>query len=255
MSAAFLTGKWKKLIMANYSVDPEILQPYVPHGTKLNFWRGQCYVTLTGFMFTDMRFLGIQVPFHSQVPEINFRFYVVPEQNGQLERGVVFIKEMVSRPLVAMAANLLYRENYSVKPVRYECEYQNNDQLISYHVRNNHWNKIQVRAGKDLIPIKHGSVEEFLSWQLRGYTKINDQRTSQFTLRHPIWNLYPIKSYDIDIDFGQLYGKSFEFLKYENPDSIFIAEGSSVAIMPREAMIPQALPFEMINQHQLSEVR
>jgi len=248
MSAAFLTGKWKKLIMANYAVDPEILKPYVPHGTRLNPWKGNYYLTLTGFTFTDLRFLGVQVPFHECIPEINLRFYVVPEQEGQSERGVVFIKEMVSRPLVAMAANMLYREKYSVKQVRYECEYQNNDQLISYHVKDNHWNKMLVRAGKDLIPIKHGSSEEFLTWQLRGYTKINEQRTSQFRVRHPLWNLYPIKNFDIDIDFGQLYGNAFNFLKYENPESIFMAEGSSVAIMPREIMMPAALPFEMVNQ-------
>ena len=114
---------------------------------------------------------------------------------------------------------------------------------------------MQVRAGKDLIPIKHGSVEEFLTWQLRGYTKLKSRDTSRFIVRHPIWNLYPIKKYDIDIDFGQLYGDAFSFLKYENPESIFMAEGSSVAIMSRETMVPQALPFEMIDQHQLSEAR
>lgn len=248
MSAAFLTGKWRKLIMANYAVDPEILKPYIPNGTRLNYWRGQCYVTLTGYNFTDLRFLGIQIPFHNQLAKLNLRFYVVPEQEGQNERGVVFIKEMVGRPLVAMAANLFYRENYSVKPVRYECEYHNNDQLISYHLKGNHWNKMQVRAGKDLVPIKHGSTEEFLTWQLRGYTRLNDQRTSRFTVRHPLWNLYPIKNYDIDIDFGELYGSEFTFLKYENPESIFMAEGSSVAIMAREAMIKPNLSFEMVNQ-------
>lgn len=248
MSAAFLSGKWKKIIMANYAVDPEILKPYVPYGTRLNLWNGQCYLTLTGMTFTDLRFLGVQVPFHHHITEVNFRFYVVPEQEGQNERGVAFIKESVGRPLVAWAANLLYRENYAVNPVRYECEYQNNDQLISYHLKSNHWNKIQVRASKDLVPIKHGSAEEFLTWQLRGYTKISDNRTSRITVRHPLWNLYPVKNFDIDLDFGKIYGDAFTFLKYQNPDSVFIAEGSSVAIMAREPMIKPNLAFEMVNQ-------
>ena len=33
----FLTGEWRKLIMANYAVDPSILNNYLPFKTELDF--------------------------------------------------------------------------------------------------------------------------------------------------------------------------------------------------------------------------
>jgi len=32
----FLTAAWRNLLMANYSVDPSILQPYLPRHTELD---------------------------------------------------------------------------------------------------------------------------------------------------------------------------------------------------------------------------
>jgi uncharacterized protein len=72
----FLTASWRKLLMANYEVSPEILQPYVPHGTELDFWKGKCYVSLVGFMFMDTKILGVSIPFHKDFEEVNLRFYV-----------------------------------------------------------------------------------------------------------------------------------------------------------------------------------
>jgi uncharacterized protein YqjF (DUF2071 family) len=45
MPKPFLTAQWKKLILANYAVDPEILKPYLPAKTELDFWNDTCYVS------------------------------------------------------------------------------------------------------------------------------------------------------------------------------------------------------------------
>mgnify|MGYP006184327033 CR=1 FL=1 len=34
MPKKFLTAEWRKLIMVNYTVDPLLLQPYIPAGTE-----------------------------------------------------------------------------------------------------------------------------------------------------------------------------------------------------------------------------
>ena len=51
---SFLKAEWRKLALANYSIDPSILQKYVPAGTELDLWNGNCYVSLVGFMFLNM---------------------------------------------------------------------------------------------------------------------------------------------------------------------------------------------------------
>jgi uncharacterized protein YqjF (DUF2071 family) len=37
---SFLTANWNNLIMVNYTINPEILKPYVPNGTQLDFFNG-----------------------------------------------------------------------------------------------------------------------------------------------------------------------------------------------------------------------
>ncbi|MBI1723099.1 MAG: DUF2071 domain-containing protein, partial [Gemmatimonadetes bacterium] len=34
----FLTAEWRFLVMANYEVDPAVLEPLVPSGTRLDGW-------------------------------------------------------------------------------------------------------------------------------------------------------------------------------------------------------------------------
>jgi uncharacterized protein YqjF (DUF2071 family) len=72
----FLKAEWRKLAMFNYEVDPEILKPYLPKGTELDFYKDKCYVSLVGFMFLKTRVLGVAVPFHRDFEEVNLRFYV-----------------------------------------------------------------------------------------------------------------------------------------------------------------------------------
>ena len=42
----FLTAKWQDLIMANYEVDPALLESRLPAGTSLDLHEGKCFVSL-----------------------------------------------------------------------------------------------------------------------------------------------------------------------------------------------------------------
>ena len=48
----FLTADWRHLLMLNYSVNPALLQPFVPAGTELDQFDGKTYASLVGFEFT-----------------------------------------------------------------------------------------------------------------------------------------------------------------------------------------------------------
>src|SRR3712207_2361719 len=93
----FLTARWHDLIMANYEVDPALLEPRVPAGTDLDLFDGRCFVSLVGFMFLNTRVMGLPIPFHINFEEVNLRFYVKRDLPGETRRGVCFVKEIVPR--------------------------------------------------------------------------------------------------------------------------------------------------------------
>ena len=86
---SFLKAEWRKLILANYKVEPELLKPYLPYGTELDLWQDSCYLSLVGFMFVNTKIKGVKIPFHVNFEEVNLRFYVKRYDNGEWKRGVV----------------------------------------------------------------------------------------------------------------------------------------------------------------------
>ncbi len=116
----FLTAEWRHLAILNYVVDSQLLQPLVPTGTELDFFGGRTYVSLVGFRFLNTKVLGLSIPFHRDFDEVNLRFYVNRISDGELRRGVVFIREVVPRRAIAALARGLYNEKYVALPMRHE---------------------------------------------------------------------------------------------------------------------------------------
>src|SRR5580698_5765695 len=111
-SPVFLTAEWRHLAMMNYEIDPEILAPFIPAGTGLDFWNGRTFVSVVGFLFQKTRVRGFAIPFHRHFEEINLRFYVRRKVNGEWRRAVVFIREIVPRLAIALIARVIYNEPY-----------------------------------------------------------------------------------------------------------------------------------------------
>jgi len=237
MPATFLTAQWNNLIMANYVVDPAILKPFLPYKTELDFFKGKCYVSLIGFMFEKTKLLGITIPFHSDFEEVNLRFYVRYNDEGQWKRGAVFIKEIVSRPAISIIANTLYHEKYSTMPMKHFYINEDNEIYSGYHWKyKNKWNKLEASTATEALPMPPGSEEEFIAEHYWGYSRYNDQTTFEYAVQHPAWKVYKVNHYLIDCDFTALYGPSFSFLQNTRPDSVFMAKGSAIAILGKRTL-------------------
>lgn len=229
-SKTFLQAEWRKLAMANYAVKPELLLPFVPAKTELDFWNNTCYVSLVGFMFLNTRVLGIQVPFHVNFEEVNLRFYVRYQEAGEWKRGVVFIKEIVPRAALTFVANTLYGEHYETLPMQHTWKTEADRLLINYRWKKSAWHTFSVEADPNAVPLEAGSEAEFITEHYWGYTKINAHKTSEYQVEHPRWEIYPTRNYAIDVDFGKVYGSEFSFLSTEKPVSVFLAEGSEIKV-------------------------
>ncbi|MDH4058870.1 MAG: DUF2071 domain-containing protein [Cyclobacteriaceae bacterium] len=230
MAATFLQAEWRKLVMANYPVDKKILEPYLPHKTELDVWNGVCYVSLVGFMFLNTKLKSIPVPFHTNFEEVNLRFYVRYNDKGEWKRGVVFIKEIVPKPMLSFVANTIYKESYETMPMGHTWETIESTLRVEYRWKKKKWNSILVTADLDSSRIAEDSEEEFIAEHYWGYTKIDEKRTSEYGVEHPRWEVYSTKSYSIDVDFGDIYGQAFQFLNFETPSSVFLAEGSEIKV-------------------------
>lgn len=228
---SFLTAEWRKLAIANYEVNPDLLTPYLPYGTELDFWKDKCYVSLIGFRFLQTKLLGIKIPFHVNFEEVNLRFYVKRNVGGIWRRGVVFIKEIVPLPALAAVANLLYNEKYETRRMQYTWLEHENTREVAYKWRiKNNWQYLKIMAAKEATAIAPGSETEFITEHYWGYAKVNNFKSNQYEVTHPKWQQYAVKDYTISVDFEQNYGKKFQFLNNCPPSSVMLAEGSPITI-------------------------
>jgi len=231
MAKTFLQAEWRKLAMANYSVDQSLLERYLPRNTEIDLWNDVCYVSLVGFLFKDTRIRGFSVPFHRNFEEVNLRFYVRYKDNGTWKRGVVFIKEFVPKRALTFVANMIYKEKYTTLPMSHSWTACEESLAVEYRWKRGQWHSFKVIAEPKPLPILNDSEEEFITEHYWGYTRINDTQTSEYGVEHPRWDVYAMKDYTIDVDFGRLYGDAFSFLQTEKPRSVFLAEGSAIKVM------------------------
>jgi len=228
---SFLTAEWRKLAIANYAIDQNILLPYLPVGTELDLWNGTCYVSLIGFLFKNTKLLGFSIPFHANFEEVNLRFYVTYKEGNTVKRGVVFIKEIVPKFALSAVANTIYNENYETMPMTHSWMETDIERSVEYRWRcKNQWQSFCVTANKGLSEISVGSEAEFITEHYWGYARYSATKTNEYEVRHPKWAQYKVKSFNIAVDFGLTYGERFEFLNKQEPVSVMLAEGSDISV-------------------------
>jgi len=230
MGNTFLRANWENLIMANYEIDPSVLEQYLPKGVELDIYNNKTFVSLVGFMFKKTSLFGIPIPFFGSFEEINLRFYVRKIENRKIKKGVVFINETVPFKIVALLANKLYKEHYISIPTKNSIVISDHKHLKYEWKINNKWNAIAVKADTNQYEITKDTIEEFIFERYFGFTKLSDTSTQEYKIHHPKWMTHKIINSHIDCDFGSMYGDSFSGLNNQKPDSIILAEGSQVSV-------------------------
>jgi hypothetical protein len=235
MPGVFLAAQWRWLLMLNYEVSLDLLEPLVPRGTSLDLWEGRAYVSLVGFMFLNTRVLGVPVPFHRNFEEANLRFYVSRPHAEGARRGVVFIKEIVPRWAIAATARWLYNENYVALPMRHAVE-QNGGRLAPDGRVEYGWTlggqpyRMSARAKGAAAPLVAASEAEFITEHYWGYCRQRHGGTIEYQVTHPRWNVWSVDEAQFEGDAGALYGRPFAEPLSAPPCSAFIADGSAITV-------------------------
>lgn len=234
---SFLKAEWRKLAIANYAIDPQVLTPYLPGGTELDMFEGKCYVSLVGFMFVNTRILGVRVPFHANFEEVNLRFYVKRIEDGVWKRGVVFIKEIVPKHALTFVANTIYKEHYETLPMKHLWDDDGENLKVKYEwKKNGKWQKFAIVSNaipEDIVP---HSETEFITEHYWGYAKVNELTTNEYEVTHPKWRHYPVKRHLMEVDYRAVYGEEFAFLNAMEPNSVMLAEGSEITVESKRSI-------------------
>ena len=245
--AAFLTAEWRWLVMLNYEVPPDALLPLVPRGTVLDLWDGRALASVVGFRFLGTRVLGVPVPFHRDFDEVNLRFYVRREMpDGDVRRGVVFVRELVPRPAIAWVARVVYNEPYRALPMRSDTPSGPTDApgAVRYAWRRRlkgreTWEHVGARAvGRPAIPAPDAEAR-FITEHYWGYTPQRDGGVVEYEVAHPPWRVWEAEAPELAADITSLYGAAFAGPLAGPPRSAFIAEGSAVTVY-RPRRLPRA---------------
>ncbi len=228
----FLTAEWKNLVMLNYAVDASLLERFVPAGTELDSFEGTIYLSLVGFEFNRTRIFGCPVPFHQAFEEVNLRFYV----RRSSKRGVVFIRELVPKYMVAAIARFAFNENYSCLPMSH--------QIVSHADRGATEAEYTWASGRDrcmmrveteepsFLPVD-GILSQFITEHYWGYAAQPDGGCLEYEVQHVQWSIRNAKRAEFAGNFAGLFGAEIARALTRNPDSAFLAEGSPVTVFRR----------------------
>ncbi len=223
----FLTARWSNLAIITWEVPPALLEPHLPAGLELDRRGGAAFASLVAFDFLGTRVWGAAWPGLSDFPEINLRFYV---RLGE-RRGVVFIREFVPSPLVAWVARAIYNEPYLAAPIESARAGQVPLGVTTRRaLRLGRTHTIGVTGSTPVYRPAEDSDEHFFKEHQWGFGRDRRGRTLVYEVRHPVWDVYPVRSWTLDLDWAQVYGPQWSFLSGEKPASVVLAAGSAVSV-------------------------
>lgn len=226
----FLTARWENLVLITYKVEPELLSLNMPPGLEADTIDGSAFISLVAFDFLDTKVKGIKFPFHVNFPEINLRFYV----KNREKRGVVFIKEFVPKTLIPLIANKLYNENYECVPMKTSLE--KNGRILLNHTITLVKKEYQINIEAENKPYQPAtdSIEHFFKEHEWGFGTSGQNRLLSYRVEHPFWEIYPVKKFEHNFNFGEIYGKRWAILDNNSPFNVTFAKGSEIKVFGAE---------------------
>jgi hypothetical protein len=236
MKRPFLTAEWRNLFLATYAVPPSLLTPRLPPGLELDTKNGNAFVSLVAFEFLNTRVLGVPWPGYRNFAELNLRFYV---RRGA-DRGVVFVREFVPQRLVAWLARTIYNEPYRAAPLTSHRHDDADSRNMEYRLR---WagreHVLRVSGRKPAFVPDENSDEHFFKEHHWGYGLTRRGQAIRYEVAHPVWEVFPVQSYHLDLDWVSVYGPEWEELSKQTPMSTVFAAGSGIAVYPKGELIPR----------------
>jgi uncharacterized protein len=107
---SWLVQRWDDLAFLHWAVDPAVVAPFLPRGTRPDTFEGQTYVGLIGFRMVRLGMVrGPGIPYLGTFCETNVRLYSVDAAG---RRAVVFLSLDAERLIPVLVAQATLRLPY-----------------------------------------------------------------------------------------------------------------------------------------------
>jgi hypothetical protein len=223
VSRAFLTARWRDLVLVTYPIPDDLALPLVPAGCEPDRWAGRCHVSLVALQMERVRFRGIAVPGLTAYPQVNLRLYVRHEGRA----AVRFIQELVPSRLLAAGARWLYGEPFRVGRIEARLGTGAADYRFGIEAPGS---RVAVRGGEPELVPQQASFEHWIQERLRGCRTDRTGRLRTFDVAHPPWRIRTITQSEVRVGFAELYGARWAPLDGLTPVSVVYAVGSEVTV-------------------------
>jgi hypothetical protein len=91
-------------------------------------------------------------------------------------------------------------------------------------------NALRVSASTAAFRPEDDSTEHHFKEHQWGFGKSRNGRLVTYEVRHPVWDVYPVTSFELDWNWSDAYGPEWSFLGDMFPVSVILAAGSAVSV-------------------------
>ncbi|NMH88855.1 YqjF family protein [Flavivirga algicola] len=204
--------EWNKAIFLHWEVNPELIEPYLPKGIKLDIINGKTWLSLVAF---DMNNIGIKnvpkIPYISDFQEINIRVYVIYNNKP----SVYFLSMEGSKKASCVLLKMLSKFPYRFSRMnRNETDYSSQNSVFNdcFHVSYKLDNK----------PVQKDEID---LWLTERYAVFQDYKRHiiEYDVHHIEWPMQNIVTNKLEINYPR-----FKHLINNRPHKIHFSSGVQV---------------------------
>ena len=188
---------WGDLTMLHWPVEPALVQPFLPAGTRPDVLDGVTYVGLIPFVMSRVSVLGAPpLPYLSRFAETNVRLYAT-DAHGR--RGVVFRSLEAARLLPVLVAQAAYALPYRWARMRV----RHGVDTVSYET-SRRWPGPRGAGGRIVVRPGAACATDPLSLFLTGrwglFSRLPGGRTAWAPVAHDPWRLHRAELVELSDD-------------------------------------------------------
>lgn len=253
MPHPFMTAWWSHVVMVSYAAPAAVLARYMPPGPggatiEIDPWvderagrrRETGVVSLVAQQCSRVRVLGVKWPRLNRFDAVYLRFYV--RERGGAGRGVVYVREIVPRRLIAAGARAVYNQPCVCAGVSSEVKQQTTLIGAEYTLR---WGSpgqaprehvVRVVGGKPAARASAGSLEAWVTDRPLVFGADKRGQGIVYEVIHAPPGVYPTAEAQVRVDFAEVFGADWGFLSQTEPLGAMLAAGgagSEAAVFPK----------------------
>lgn len=212
------TQSWRDVTFLHWAVDPALVAPLLPPGTRPDLFEGRTYVGLVPFRMVDLTLgRGPALPYVGCFLETNVRVYSVDETG---RRGVVFLSLDAERAVVVATVRLLVGPPYRWARMRFD----RSGDTLTYETRVRRLGKrpasrVVVRLGEPYVATP---LDDFLTARWGAHVRRRGS-TVFVPNQHPPWQLQ--RAEVVELDDGLLAAVGLTGVSSRPPDRVAFSHG------------------------------